>query len=1200
MRGRSNFINLDPNSHRHKLLKVTFQAYIWPFVSAIPPPIPFLISATLNFITAPSTPENNLRGSPLVGAYVLTYMGLATSFLDFTVYENSWVNQISTAVYWRQTFRFNTTVRAGLISLVYRQTTKMHAAEFKSRSAITLMGTDVERIVQKFRNIHEIWVTPVEAVIAIFLLERQLGVVCLIPAGISIIAVIGTIPVSTKSNVAQKIWIEHVQTRLSVTSEMLNDMKAVKMLGLREKLFKAVSLLRTAELKASQRFRVLLIWMVALSNLPLALAPFATFTIFAIVQSVRGGETLLADRVFTSLSLISLMTEPLLNFIQTLPQLYQSLSSFDRIEEYCVQAPFDAPAERSLTQADIELSSIHAPPLDSVLEFRGASFSWSQISNPILHDMNLSIKKGTITAIIGPVGSGKSTLLESAIGETICKSGSVSYFQSMVAYCSQTPWIINDTIRQNITGVATFDAKWYNFVVWACALENDFQNIPGGDMSKAGSSGITLSGGQKQRISLARAVYSRASTLVLDDVFSGLDNKSVAAISYRLLAADGHFRESGRTVVLVTHNHRLLPFADEIVLLDGGKITLTGTYDQIRSTLPEEKHNHVHESSSDDETPFIEKNVASTTISRIVSATEADSINANNTRRQGKWSVYAYYFESSGRTLIAFLVASIAIASFVDKYSTVWLQQWSDYNVKHPSQKLGLYIGVYAVLVSIGVFCLLSTCWIVLVRVINNTGLRMHANLLKTTLRCWFDDEPDLELIDMNLPLDAINTSMSFANCVVQLIILCIMGKYLTVTVPVLAVVLFLVQNYYLRTSRQVRLLDIEAKSPLFTHFVETMQGISVIRAMRWQRPFEERLQELLNQSQKPFYMLYCIQQWLQLVLDCIVMALAVVLVTLVISLKDQFSAGAIGVALNLILSFNQDLMILIKFWTSLETSIGAVSRIQEFVANTPPEDQGQDLLGPPPVQWPSGGEIVFKDVNATYNPTSAPVLTNLSLTIHSGEKVAICGPSGSGKTSFILGLLQMIEVQNGSITIDDVDLSTLSCGTVRFHVNVVPQDPFFMPGTLRFNLDRDSEHNPAPDACLIQALEIVDLWKKVCGTSSGRGELDQELSLSDWSMGERQLLALARAVVTKSSILILDEATSSVDWDTEAIMQNIIEKDFASQTVISVMHRLRYIERFDRVALLKHGRLVEFDTPQALLARPSEFRSFYHAKQME
>lgn len=201
----------------------------------------------------------------------------------------------------------------------------------------------------------------------------------------------------------------------------------------------------------------------------------------------------------------------------------------------------------------------------------------------------------------------------------------------------------------------------------------------------------------------------------------------------------------------------------------------------------------------------------------------------------------------------------------------------------------------------------------------------------------------------------------------VQLVLLCILGKYLTITVPALGVILFLVQSYYLRTSRQVRLLDIEAKSPLFTHFVETMQGINVIRAMRWQTPFQNRLQDLLNQSQKPFYMLFCIRQWLQLVLDCIVMALAVILVSLVVSLRGQFSAGSIGVALNLILVFSQDLMQFIKSWTVLETSIGAVARIQEFVETTPSEEQHQSELPTVPPQWPNRGRLTFDRVTASY-----------------------------------------------------------------------------------------------------------------------------------------------------------------------------------------------------------------------------------------
>lgn len=236
--------------------------------------------------------------------------------------------------------------------------------------------------------------------------------------------------------------------------------------------------------------------------MPVTFAPFATFAIYAIIQAVRGGQSLLANRMFTSLSLISLMTDPLLIFIQTLPSLWESVSCFSRIEKYCTKAPMDASTETLSASNELELSShpSSGSSSTSVLEFQNASFSWSPTGPHVLHGINFAAQKGHLTAVIGPVGSGKSTLLESSLGETTLRNGSMSPFSTSVAYCPQTPWIMNDTIRQNIVGPATYDPKWYDYVIWACALETDFENIAGGDMSKAGSSGITLSGGQKQRI----------------------------------------------------------------------------------------------------------------------------------------------------------------------------------------------------------------------------------------------------------------------------------------------------------------------------------------------------------------------------------------------------------------------------------------------------------------------------------------------------------------------------------------------------------------------------------------------------------------------------------------------------------------------------------------------------------------------------
>ncbi|KAF7716519.1 Uncharacterized protein PECH_005196 [Penicillium ucsense] len=1193
-------------AQKSKLVRVVFRAYLWPFLSAVVPRLcltgfkfcqPFLISATVGFLSDLQVSDRKHYGPSLVGAFVLTYLGMT----------------ISTAVYWRQAFRFNTMMRAGLVSLIYRQTNKLEASEFKSESAITLMGTDVQRISRQFRTLHEAWAAPIDVAVAVFLLARQLGIASVIPAIISIFSVLATIPVSKMSRTAQKNWLERVQARLAITSSMLHDMKSVKALSLTEKLLACVAELRSVELQVSKKFRRLVVGQVVLSNAPTSLAPFATFVVYAIIQSVRGNQTLLASRMFTSLSLISLMTDPLLIFIQTLSPLWESLGSFSRIEDYCRKAPIEESASSGAIGNELEPSS--RPPSFGtpgvVLEMRNATFSWTADGPRPLHGINVAFAKKEIIAIIGPVGCGKSTFLESALGETTLRDGTMSAIASpSVAYCPQTPWIMNDTIRQNIIGPVAYDPKWYNFVIWACALEQDLESISSGDMSKCGSSGISLSGGQKQRISLARAVYSRAPTVLLDDVFSGLDNKTMVTIMTRLLASGGHFRESGKTVIFATHNHRLLPYVDRILILDNGTISKMGSYKELQSDLPQDEDDNEPGGRSEDTITTRETAVSVPLRDEALATIEETIVDADVDRRDGKWSVYTYYCRAAGWILSISLVVVTFLYSFAQRYTVIWLQDWANANENNPDQKPGKYIGIYALLVGIATVNLFYSAWVLLVPIITNTGRNMHSQLLRTTLGAPFSFfqrtdaglttnrfSQDLELIDMDLPIEAINVLASFGECSVQLILLCILGKYLAVAVPVLVAVLYLVQSYYLRTSRQVRLLDIEARSPLFTHFVETMNGIKVIRALRWQDPFQARLQDLLNESQKPFYMLFCIRQWLQLVLDCIVMGLAVVLVSLVVSLREKFSASSVGVALNLILVFNQDLMLLLRSWTMLETSIGAVARIKDFVDTTPSEERSGENLSTVPPTWPSQGQLIFDRVVASYGPEFRPALDNLSVKIESGQKIAVCGPSGSGKTSFILGLLQMVEIKKGRIVLDGIDLSTLPRNTVRSRFNVVSQEPFFMPGTLRFNLDREVDGQPVADATLIRALEAVGLWRKVSEDCARGSELDQPLLISDWSMGERQLLALARALVMNSPILILDEAMSSVDWETEATMQAIIDREFKSQTVISVIHRLRYIDRYDRVALMKRGRLVEYASPAKLLSTPSEFASFYRAR---
>ncbi|GKZ27194.1 hypothetical protein AbraCBS73388_003838 [Aspergillus brasiliensis] len=747
--------------------------------------------------------------------------------------------------------------------------------------------------------------------------------------------------------------------------------------------------------------------------------------------------------------------------------------------------------------------------------------------------------------------------------------------------------------------------------------------MPGGDLYRAGTDGLSLSGGQKQRVALCRAIYSRKRLVVLDDVFSGLDSNNIGTIAARLFGPDGYFRKTGMTVLLATHAEPVLQYADKIIVLEGGRIVQNGSFEELMQL-----HKPVSATRSLMSTVDTSEQVAS-------AAQEADVLNKNNTnpsapdspsplRREGSWSVYRYYYRSARFIPFAICMAFIVVEAVSGDFTTLWVQWWVEANESRPNKDVGMYLGVYAVLFVVQLAGTAGGLWLLIITIINNTAFNLHTDLLSATLSApfrFFQDteigtltnrfSQDMELIDMTLPLVAsmfltgnavpfpfsrfftelMLVTTGFASCVVKLVILCIVSKYLAVAVPVLLVSLVILQKYYLSTSRQVRLLDLEAKAPLYTHFTETVHGVTTLRAFGMEQWFQEKMHMLLNNSQRPFYMLFCIQQWLTLVMGLIVAALAVIIVAMTTSLADQYNGAAVGVALSLVLTFNSTLSGTLRSWTSLETSIGAVSRVQQFVHDTPRETNN-DLIGSlvPRALGCSRFTIEFENVTAGYGQASPAVLKHISLTINPGEKIAICGASGSGKTSIVMSLLRMSEIQSGRVSIGGCNISELEEQSIHSAINVIPQDPFLLSGTVRFNLD---PFQMATDERIASALRKVGLWSRI----NVEGGLDMDMtSISTWSVGEKQLLALARALVVPRPILVLDEATSSVDRETEALMQEIIEHDFRQQTVIAVVHRFAYIDGFDRVALLKDGEMIECDAPQALLGRDSEFRQLYRA----
>ncbi|KAJ5006509.1 ABC transporter atnG [Colletotrichum sp. SAR 10_66] len=888
---------------------------------------PFLITATVTFMQTPKTPQSEKYGQALVGAYVLTYIGLA----------------VSRAAYSRQQYRFTTMIRAGLIDIVFRKTVSLRADDLKDSAAVTLMGTDVERIVTTFAMFHEIWASVVEVGIAVFLLQQQIKIASIVPVVISVVCVVGVIPISKTIGRAQTVWIERLQKRVAVTATMLGDMKAIKMLGLPEVLSGVILQLRRIELSGSEKFRKLLLWQVLVSNLPNEFAPFATFVIYSLIALITKDQTLTSTNAFTALSLINLLTDPLLRFCQYVPNIVQGIACFTRIEAFCLKSSWAPEKGPSDTEAgvpgtsDLELTTQTTAqvPEDIITSFQDAAISWSSETDVVLSHLSLRIKKG-ITMIVGPVGCGKSCLLESILSETTLRSGFRTAPVLSIAYCSQNPWILNNTIRHNITGGLEFDAKWFERVLWLCSLTDDVRNMPEEDAYNIGSNGVGLSGGQKQRVALARAVYSRHRVVILDDTFSGLDSRSIIRISNRLFGQDGYFRENGISVILATHTRHLLRFADEVVVLESGGILSQGLYERVLATSADVV---TTSAPADDSADSISEQdtVPSPNVEKEGKVVVFDNNEADRLRQNGSWLVYKYYFEQGGWVAFSLFVASTITESFCAGFTTIWFQWWVEANGEEPNQDLGMYLGVYALLFLTNMFALILECWVMFIRIINNTATGLHADLLQTSLKAplsFFQStdtgsitnrfSQDLNLVDMTLPSNAIN--------------------FFT-----------------------IRLLDIEAKAPMYTHFLETLKGVATIRAYGWEGNFEAQASALLNRSQKPHYMLACIQQWLALVLDLVVGALALIVVAMATSLTDKFTPGAVGVAMVLVLGFNSDLAVTIKNWTALETSIGAVSRIREFANETPSEERELGSNGAPPAGWPLKGAIKFENVTAGY-----------------------------------------------------------------------------------------------------------------------------------------------------------------------------------------------------------------------------------------
>lgn len=932
--------------------------------------------------------------------------------------------------------------------------------------------------------------------------------------------------------------------------------------------------------------------------------------IFTALTLTNGG-VLDATQAFTTLSLIALLTSPISDGVNAIPQLGAALACLDRIQDFLLckdyaggdhgnQAEDNAPAGLSAMTASgdggIELTSAWTKASSTCpLRIDNAAFGYGITARPVITGIDLTFTGSTFTAIVGPVGCGKSTLLKGIIGELLPISGTVSKSSAGVSYCAQNAWLPNQTVRSIILGPSDFDEGWYASVVNACALSLDIAALPDKDLTLIGTRGVSLSGGQRQRVALARAVYARNKLLILDDTLSGLDAFSTRTILDKCFGPGGICRAQKMTVILATHSSRAASRADHVVVqLPNGTLAAQGTFQNV-------KH-HLHRLSEEDEIGALqdedEKQDDRVTPDILAKSAIQNSLQQDLSRKTGDLSIYGYYVKSMGWFLAIVFLASASGFVFLQKFSIVWLQFWAEADSSGP-KNLAMYISVYGLMAILATTTGFLCFWLLLVVITPIASANMHRHLLDAVMRAPYAFlvmhdtgvllnrfSSDMSVIDRQLAGAIIKTTVYLFAAIAEGALIAAGSKYVAAIVPGVLIALYLIQKFYLRTSRQLRYLELEANAPLATLFVETIDGLSTVRAFGWTSAAKARNHALLDSAQKPYYLLFCIQVWLRLVLDLMTAAIAAIVVSIAMSLRSSTSAASIGVSLVNVLGFNSTLTDLLQAWTELETSLGAVARTRNFAGSTPVEDSDMESPFEPTNNWPHG-DITFGHLSAAYGTglEITPVVKDISLHIRAGEKVGICGRSGSGKSSLLLSLLRMLDTIKGSVSFDDIDTGNVSSTTVRSRLTVIPQESIQLPGTLRFNID---PMNRSSDEEIIGALGKVQLWSSL----SDRGTtLDTQMKDVPLSHGQLQLVSVARALLKHSNIVILDEATSSVDSRTEELIMDLLNTQFEGCTVLAVAHRLETLLSFDRIVVLEDGSVVECGAPDELLATDSAFK---------
>lgn len=1156
---------------------------------------------------------------PIVRGFMLS---IAMFVVSFT--QTSLLHQ-----YFLYSFNTGMNIKSALTAAIYKKALVLsnEATDMSSTGDIVnLMSVDVQRLQDLTQYCHLIWSGPFQILLCLVSLYKLLGK----SMWIGVIILVIMMPLNSLLmrilKRLQKVQMKNKDERSRLISEILNNIKSLKLYSWEAPYKAKLEHVRNdKELKNLTKMGVYM----AFTNFQFNIVPFlvscSTFAVFVYTEN----KPLTTDLVFPALALFNLLSFPLNVVPMVLTAFIEASVSVHRLFSF-------------LTNEELQKDAIHHLPKaqkagDVAIKMSDdATFLWKRKPQyqVALKNINFEVKKGELACVVGKVGSGKSALIQSLLGDLYRVKGYAAVHGN-VAYVSQVPWIMNGTVKDNILFGHKYDPHFYELTIKACALSIDLDILPDGDATLVGEKGISLSGGQKARLSLARATYARADTYLLDDPLAAVDEHVGKHLIEHVLGPNGLLKS--KTKLLATNKISVLSIASSITLVENGEIIQHGSYEDISNDLDSPLANLVKEfgkkktspSSADltnasssvsipsvpvkDELEALQKindldiDSSSESLRRASDATltsigfdDDENSATREHREQGKvkWKIYWEYAKACNPRNVLIFLFFIVLSMFLSVMGNVWLKHWSEVNSKYGANPhVGHYLGIYLVL---GISSALSTLiqTVILWVFCTIRGSRyLHSIMATSVLRApmsFFETTPigrilnrfsnDIYKVDELLGRTFAQFFVNVTKVSFTIIVICVTTWQFTFLVFPMIVLYIYYQQYYLRTSRELRRLDSVTKSPVFAHFQESLGGLSTIRGYSQQKRFSDINQSRIDNNMSAFYPSVNANRWLAFRLEFIgtVIIFGAASLSMLRLKAGTLTPGMIGLSLSYALQITQSLNWIVRMTVEVETNIVSVERIKEYSeikSEAPMVIEGNR----PPAEWPSRGDIKFEHYSTRYRENMNLVLKDINLHVKPQEKIGIVGRTGAGKSSLTLALFRIIEAAEGRIVIDGVPINEIGLHDLRHKLSIIPQDSQVFEGTVRENIDPTNQYS---DEEIWRVLELSHLKTHVLNMSKDGLMTRLTEGGANLSVGQRQLMCLARALLIPSRILVLDEATAAVDVETDQVIQETIRTAFKDRTILTIAHRLNTIMDSDRILVLDAGEVREFDTPRNLLKK--------------